>query len=172
MNSHLAQFADVRAVLVDGGFETEEREFEGLGPVLIAETPLALVMAVGLPAVDWAQYLEEAQARLTTLAAAHPSPRSWDLYLVMIHDDSEREHWARAAYAADTRYARKLFVTGERESIERSLRCLLPLHALPEIELTDSLATVRQQLLAAGVEPAVVEAAISSFADSSKVKIP
>ncbi len=172
MNSHYPQFADVRSVLAEGGFEAEEREFEGLGPVLIAETPLALVMAVGLPASDWAQYLEDAQARLTTLAAAHPSPRSWDLYLVLIHDDSEREHWARAAYAADTRYARKLFVAGERESIERSLRCLLPIHSLPEIELADSLATVHEKLLAAGVEPVVAEAAISSFADSSKVEIP
>lgn len=172
MNPRHAQFDDVRAVLAEGGFEMEERDFEGLGPVLIAETRLALVMAIELPAVDWAPFLEDAQARLTALAAAHPSPRSWDLYLVSIHGDVEQGQWARAAYAADTGYARKLFITGERQDIERSLRCLLPLRPLPEIKLADSLAVVQEKLLAAGVEPAVASAAISSFADTSEVQIP
>ncbi|HEU5106680.1 MAG TPA: hypothetical protein VFU11_12685 [Solirubrobacterales bacterium] len=172
MNSRYSQFADVSAVLAGGGFEVEEREFDGLGSVVIAETPLALVMAIELPVEDWVPLLEDAQARLTTLAAAHPSPRSWDLYLVLIHDGSEQGHRVRAAYEADTRYTRKLFVTGDRESIERSLRCLLPLHPLPEIKLVDSLAAVREKLLAAGVEPRVADAAIGSFADSSTVQIP
>jgi hypothetical protein len=172
MNVHHSQFDDVSAVLTGGGFEVEGREFDGVGPVLIAETPLALVMAIELPAEDWTPLLEDAQARLTVLAAAHPSPRSWDLYLVLIHGDSEEGHRARAAYEADTRYTRKLFVTGDRESIERSLRCLLPLHPLPEIKLADSLAAVHEKLLAAGVDPGVADTAISSFADSSKVQVP
>ena len=70
-----------RAILEAAAYDVEAREVDELGPVLIAETLYALVMAVAVPEEGVERFVEDAQAALTRFAAVHPSPRSWDLDL-------------------------------------------------------------------------------------------
>jgi hypothetical protein len=84
--------------------------------------------------------------------------------------DRERYEQFRERYAGDTRYARKFIVGGDRDAIERSLRSLLPLSPLPEIELADPLGAVRDQLLKTDLDP-VIEEAIASFTRTSEVRV-
>jgi hypothetical protein len=161
------------SVLADGGFTLESREIDGLGCVIIAETIYALAMIISAPLNGLEERVDDAQAALTRLAAIHPSPRSWDLYLVLVVDDDSQSHERiREIYESDTHYARKLVVGGDRKEVERSLSSLLPLREIPEIELADPLTAVRDQLLAAATDPDLVEAAISSFARTSEIEIP
>lgn len=166
--------ADTHDVLVGGGFAVERRELDRLGPVLIAETPYALVMALGAEPDDTMhERVEDAQAVLTQLAAEHPSPRSWDLYLVLVVADNPRHYdQVREAFEADTRYARKLVVTGDRGTTEGMLRSLLPLHPIPYLELADPLRAVREHLLQSALEPSLVDAALASFESKGQVEIP
>lgn len=166
------RLSKLSTLLIEGGYRSEERDLEGLGHVVVAETPLALVMAIELPGKDPAQTLEDAQARLTALAAAHPSPRSWDLYLVLVESDVGDGSDMRAVYEPDTRYARKLFVRPSTTDLRRELRCLLPLHDLPEVKISDSLQVVEGKLLDAGVDKALAAAAIGSFSNLGQVEIP
>lgn len=159
-----------RAVLTDAGYDLDAREINGLGPVLLAETLYALVMVAAVPEEGVERFVEDAQGSLTHIAAIHPSPRSWDLYLVLVVNTSRYDD-IREAFEADTRYARKFVVTGERRQIERLLRPLLPLRAVPEVELTDSLQAVRDELLEAGVDKDLVDAAIASFERTSEITV-
>lgn len=172
MIDRLDPLAGVTACLAEGGFTVERRSDECLGEILVAETDYALAMAAVLPGEDWREFVEDAQAELTRLAAIHPSPRSWDLYLVLVVDDASLYERAREAYEADTRYARKLFARGDRAEIERAVSSLLPLRPLPELRLPDPLVAVEEELLASGLEPDLVKAAVSSFAQFSEVRIP
>jgi hypothetical protein len=161
-----------RAVLAAGGYTVDFFDEEALGPVLLAETLYALVMAVMVPDEDTDRFVEDAQATLTRHAAVHPSPRSWDLYLVLVVPNGQRYDAVRDAFESDTRYARKLVVTGDRDATGRLLRLLLPLRPVPEIELTDPLGAVRAKLVEAGVETEFADAAVSSFAKTAEVRIP
>jgi hypothetical protein len=159
-----------RAVLADARYDLDAREIDGLGSVLLAETLYALVMVVAVPEEEIERFVDDAQATLTHIAAIHPSPRSWDLYLVLVVDRARYDD-IREAFEADTRYARKLVVTGGRRQTERLLRPLLPLRAVPEIELTDPLRAVRDQLLAAGLSEDLVDTALSSFERTSEIRV-
>lgn len=161
-----------RAVLTAGGYDVDFREEPELGPVLLAETLYALVMAVVAPEDGVERFVEDAQGTLTRYAAVHPSPRSWDLYLVLvIVDDGAHYDAARDAFESDTRYARKLVVTGDQDTTERLLRPLLPLRPTPEIELSDPLCAVRAELLDASIDEAAVDAAVTSFAKTAEVRV-
>ncbi len=157
-----------RAVLTDAGYDLDAREIDGLGLVVLAETLYALVMVAAVPEEDVERFVEDAQATLTHIAAIHPSPRSWDLYLVLVVD-AARYDQIRETFETDTRYARKLVVTGGRRVTERLLRPLLPLRAVPEVELIDPLRAVRDELLEAGVDKDLADAAVSSFERISEI---
>jgi hypothetical protein len=162
-----------RAVLDAGGYDIGFRDERPLGEVLLAETDYALVMAIVVPDDDPQRFVEDAQATLTHHAAKHPSPRRWDLYLVLVvPGDDQRYDEVRDAFESDTRYARKLVVTGDRDVTERVLRLLLPLRPVPEIELSDPLGTVRTKLIDAGLDAALADVAVSSFAQTAEVQIP
>jgi hypothetical protein len=162
-----------RAILEAAAYDVEAREVDELGPILIAETLYALVMAVAVPEEGIERFVEDAQAALTRLAAVHPSPRSWDLYLVLVlEEDPARYDTLRESFDADTRYARKLVVTGDRARVERSLRILLPIRPVPEIALADPLEEVRSELKRAEIDVDLLETALSSFERTSEVQIP
>ncbi len=162
-----------RALLDAGGYDIDFCNEGALGEVLLAETDYALVMAIVVRDDDLQRFVEDAQATLTHHAAVHPSPRRWDLYLVLVvSGDGQRYDEVRDAFESDTRYARKLVVTGDRDATERVLRLLLPLRPVPEMELTDPLSTVRTKLIDAGLDAALADAAVSSFAQTAEVHIP
>jgi hypothetical protein len=134
-----------RRVLTEGGFTVDRREVPLLGTVLIAETRDALAMIVVSAWQQIVEHVEEAQAQLTRLAAIHPSPRSWDLYIVIVVDRLQpRFDRVREQLEADTRYARKLVVAGVAPAIDRRLRALLPLRPVPHIELVEPMSAVRK----------------------------
>ena len=78
----------------------------------------------------------------------------------------------RDAVESDTRYARKLVVTGDRDATERILRLLLPLRPVAQIELAEPLGAMRAELVDAHIEAALADAAFSSFAETGEVRIP
>jgi hypothetical protein len=160
-------------ILLAGGFAVEERKLNALGSVLVAETLYALVLVCEASSNTLTERAEDAQSALTHLAARHPSPRSWDLYVVLVVDDPSEPglELIREEIEADTRYARKLVVTGGRDSAELRLRPLLPLRPVPHIELSDPLAAVRDYLLAADVDVHDVDAAIASFGRDGEVTL-
>lgn len=162
-----------RRVLRDGGYVVDVRTDAELGAFLLAETMYALVMAVVAPLAETERFIEDAQATLTQLAAQHPSPRSWDLYLVLVvPDDKAHYDSIRECYEADTRYARKLIVTGDEEMTERLLRSLLPLRAVPAIEVEEPLNAVRDKLLMSDLEPVLVDAVLAAFVSTGEVRLP
>lgn len=164
------ELENCRAVLAAADYDLETRQIDGLGSVLLAETLYALIMVTAVSEEDIERLVNDAQATLTHIAAIHPSPRSWDLYLVLVVD-SARYDDIRRAFEADTRYARKLVVTGGRSQTERLLRPLLPLRAVPEVELTDPLLAVRNQLLDAGLSEDLVNAAVGSFERTAEITV-
>jgi hypothetical protein len=160
-------------ILLAGGFAVEERELNALGCVLVAETLYALVLVCEASSNTLVERAEDAQSALTHLAARHPSPRSWDLYVVLAVDDPSDPSFEliREEVEGNTRYARKLVVSGGRDSAELRLRPLLPLRPVPHIELSNPLAAVRDYLLAAEVDVHDVDAAISSFGRDGEVTL-
>jgi hypothetical protein len=163
-----------RAALLDGDYDVEVRELPGLGPVLLAETRYALVLCLSSSWEAATQRTEEAQAALTQLAAEHPSPRSWDLYLVLVaeedHDSPERE-----ALESDTRYARKLVATGVGDSparAEQALRPLLPLRGAAKFDAIDPIEAVRAELVGQGIDPALADTALGSFLSGGEIVVP
>lgn len=168
--------AILRTVLEDAGYTVEELEADAVGKVVLAETPYALVACV---AADWEGVVERtdaAQAWLTTLAAAHPSARRWDLYVVVAVSSPETPlHDAlREAIESDTRYARKLVVAGVRDAAEtaRGVRALLPLQPPAEIARIDAVEAIRAGLAEQGIADDLVDAAVEEFSRSSEVRIP
>jgi len=167
------ELEDCRAILAASGYDVAAREIEGLPSVLLAETLYAFVMVLPVPEEDIERLVEDAQAHLTRLAATHPSPRSWDLYLVLVvQGDSHRYDAVRETFESDTRYTRKLVVTGNRRRLEQLLRPLLPLHPLREIALASPLAAVHHHLLAEGVDDDLANVALQSFESTAEVHIP
>ena len=164
-------------ILRHGGFEVEGIDLPTLGESLLAETPHALVLCTqsawdSLPAIG-----DEAQAQLTQLAAGAPSARSWDLYVVIAIGQSatEADEVARERIEHDTRYARKLVVAGpaitDPEALRRALRPLLPLQPAASVHLADPLAAVREALMSAGLDGAMVELAFASFQSKGEVDV-
>jgi hypothetical protein len=176
MNQLSDTLESVARVLSRGRFDVDRLDLRGLGTCLLAETPHALVLClVG----DWdtlAATVDEAQAILTNLAAQHPSPRSWDLYLVVCvqRTANEAQELLREDLEHDTRYARKFVLAGrpaEDAAVERALRPLLPLRQAPSMELTDPLESVRSELLAHGADPDLVDKAMKSYRATGDIKI-
>jgi hypothetical protein len=163
-------------VLEDGEYMVDAVELEGVGDVLLAETPYALVSVIAAAWENIEERVAAAQAALTAVAAEHPSARRWDLYVVAIvpratmplHDT------IREIIEHDTRYARKLVVAGARDktSAERAVRALLPLQPAAEIPRIDALETIRAGLAEEGVDSALAEAALTAFAARAEVQIP
>lgn len=164
---------DCSRILAAGGYDVAVRQIDR-APVLLAETLYALVMVIMVPDEDVTRVVEDAQARLTQLAATHPSPRRWDLYLVLVVDSDARRYDAvREQFESDTRYARKLVVTTDHDGrLEQLLRPLLPLRPLADIALAEPLGAVRRQLLAEGVDSGLADAAVRSFRDTGEVIVP
>lgn len=171
-----ADLDPVRIVLVDGGYTVQDIQLEDLGPALVAETPYALVVCFDAEWEELEDQVERAQAGLTNLAATHPSPRSWDLYVVPVLQYADgRYDAAREALEGDTRYARKIVVApagGGIANVERALRPLLPLRPVAKIPLVDPLEAVRRELVELGVDPKLADAALAAFERDSEVRIP
>ncbi len=172
--SHVPVLKHCHDILVDGAFAVEEQDIDSLGSVLVAETLYALVLVTEASSETLIRRSEDAQSALTHLAARHPSPRSWDLYVVLVVTDPADPNFEmiREELEADTRYARKLVVTDGYDATELRLRPLLPLHPIPHIELADPLGAVRDYLLGAEVDPEIVDAAMVSFIRDGEVTIP
>jgi hypothetical protein len=163
-----------REVLIAGEYTVEIRPVENLGPVLLAETEHALVLCLACSWEDAVSRAEEAQAVLTRLATEHPSPRTWDLYVVVAVEDT-RDAPERKELEFDTRYARKLVAVGVGDSpqrAERALRPLLPLRGAAALLPIDPLEALRTELLDQDVDTTLVDAAITSFSTAGKVVIP
>jgi hypothetical protein len=158
--------AESAEILSKNGFAVRRGDDE-----VIAENVYALVMVVEVPTESRTELIDDAQARLTQLAASRPSARRWDLYLVLAVDPNRYDE-IREAYEADTRYARKLIITGGPDRLEKLLRPLLPLRPTPEIALADPLAEVKRHLLASDVPEDLADAAVRSFREEGEVRVP
>jgi hypothetical protein len=167
----------IAQVLMEGGYDVDSLEIPELGSCLLAETPYALVLCIKS---DWERLLsdvEDAQAELTNLAAPHPSPRSWDLYVVARIDQyaNEAQELHRERVEHDTRFARKFVLVGRdanADSIARALRPLLPLRSTPSINGEDQMAALRVALLDQQIEADLVSAALRSFRETGKIEVP
>ncbi|MDA0183173.1 hypothetical protein OJ997_22880 [Solirubrobacter phytolaccae] len=178
MNKLREELASIGRVLETGGFAVETRALQRLGATLLAETPHALVLVTEAEWDTVVQTVEDAQATLTEIAGREPSPRSWDLYVIVaIRTAADAANdLIREQLEHDTRYARKLILAGpaieEDEAVTRALLPLLPLRATESISLENPLDAVRQALLADGQDEALVKAAMRSFEATGEVKIP
>jgi hypothetical protein len=166
----------LREVLEDGGYVVEVVEFEGVGDALLAETPYALICAVSTGWEDLEERVAAAQASLTMVGAEHPSARRWDLYVIAVvpRGATPLHDTIRETIESDTRYARKLVVAGadEKVSAERAVRALLPLQPPADIPPINALEAIRAGLAEEGVDAALAEAALKTFASRSEVQIP
>jgi len=163
-------------VLQEGRYDVEVIDLEGLGSCVLAETSDALVLCVLGEWETLERTVSEAQAELTHVAAREPSPRSWDLYVVVgipqFVDESHEVRRERIEH--DTRYARKFVVAGpwgDGGALRRALRPLLPLRSTASVHLDDPLATMRAALLARDQDQAVVDRALSSYRASGEVEV-
>lgn len=163
-----------RTILADGGYRVDDIELPEIGPAILAETPYALVLCIITSWQDALGHVENAQAALTRLSAEHPSPRSWDLYVVVVVDE-DADDSVRVQLECDTRYARKLVavgVAGRPALAERALLSLRPLRGAAQPEPIEPLAALRRELDSLGVDEALAGAALSSFASSGQVTLP
>jgi hypothetical protein len=163
-----------RVVLREGGYALESRDLPELGATLLAETEHSLVLCIATRWETLDDRVDEAQAQLTRLAAVHPSPRSWDLYVIVVVTD-DRDNRRRESVESDTRYARKIVAVGVGESrarAERALLALLPLRPTARFDASDPLVAVRDELVAQGVDVDVARTALASFARNGTVEIP
>jgi hypothetical protein len=167
----------VARVLEDGGYVVEALDVADLGTSLLAETPHALVLCVSCTWEALSNTVEEAQAELTNLSAKHPSPRSWDLYVVarIEQDADEAQEIQRERIEHDTRYARKFVLAGrgaDADAVLRALRPLLPLRTAPSAKRGDPLDAMRDALLQSQIDPDVVAGALTSFRATGEILIP
>jgi hypothetical protein len=163
-------------VLRRGDFDVDAVQLDDLGSCLLAETPHALVLCVASEWETLTATVEEAQAALTNLAARHPSPRSWDLYVALCIERAadEAQEVLRERIEHDTRYARKFVLAGHAAddiAIGRALRPLLPLRETANVRLADPLDAVHTELVNADVDVDVVERAIASFRATGEIEI-
>lgn len=166
---------DVAALLESSGYELQERRLADR-EATVAATPYALVACVELGGwEELGQRVSDIQADLTELASEAPSARSWDLYLVMLVEGAAENAEQRAlveAIEGDTRYARKFVHAGlATEDLDQALRPLLPLRPPVNFEIADPFEELRSELLAVGVEEAMVEQAIGSFESEDEVQL-
>ncbi len=164
-------------VLMEGGYVVDALEIKDLGACLLAETPHALVLCVVGQWETLSNTVEDAQAELTNLSAQSPSPRSWDLYIVVrVEQDADQAHELdRERIEHDTRYARKFVLAGpetDATAIMRALCPLLPLRSTPNVSQVDPLDALRDSLLEQQVEPSLVEAALASFRRTGEIEFP
>jgi hypothetical protein len=163
-------------VLQEGQYNVDVIECEGLGSCVLAETSEALVLCVLGEWETLEPTVSEAQAELTHVAAREPSPRSWDLYVVVgIPQFADEAHEVRRERIEhDTRYARKFVVAGQwsdGDALRRALRPLLPLRSLASVHLDDPLSTMRAALLARDQDEALVDRALSSYRASGEIEV-
>ena len=173
----LNDFADV---LRSSGYEVAFRSFAASERVLLAESPYALVCC--FEASQWgdlSQRVSDVQAELTQLAAGAPSPRRWDLYVVvhmLTRPPGPAEEALAEALEADTRYARKFIrVTipqGDLEPLEIALLPLLPLRPAPEFDLVEPVEVLRRELYDLNVPHDVADAALAAFSQNDEVAVP
>jgi hypothetical protein len=171
----LVRVADVAELLRAAGYEVATRELAGREAVL-GETPYALVACVEFD--DWSDLDErvfDVQAALTQVAAEVPSPRAWDLYLVVLVLRRAQEAAQRAqaeAIEADTRYARKFVrIAIAKDELDRALRPLLPLREPVGLEIRDPLNELRGELRALGIADDIADAAINTFQQTDTVEV-
>jgi hypothetical protein len=164
---------DVAALLGANGYELDEHRLGELEATL-ATTPYALVACVEMG--NWGDLehrVADVQAELTAIDATAPSPRSWDLYLVVLVDAPATSPAQRAlveALEGDTSYTRKFVHAGlDQAELDQALRPLLPLRPPAKLEVAEPLEELRGELLAIGVEEETVEAAILSFKSEDEV---
>lgn len=163
-------------VLTGGDFAIDGLDHPELGNCLLAETPHALVLCVESTWDTLGDTVAEAQAVLTHLAERNPSPRSWDLYLVVAIPQaaSQTEDLLREQIEHDTRYARKFVLTGDAthtDAVTRALRPLLPLRISSNVTLSDPLDALRTELLGDGIEADLVDQALASYRDAGEIAI-
>ncbi|MGH2941271.1 MAG: hypothetical protein ACRDLN_00635 [Solirubrobacteraceae bacterium] len=163
-------------VLQEGHYNVDLIEFDDLGSCVLAETTQALVLCVVGKWETLERTVSDAQAQLTHVAARAPSPRNWDLYVVVgipqVADESHEVGLERIEH--DTRYARKFVVAGpwgDDDALRRALRPLLPLRSTARVHLDDPLSTMQAALLARDQDQAVVDRALSSYRASDEVEI-
>jgi hypothetical protein len=120
----------------------------------------------------------DVQAAFTQLAAVSPSPRSWDLYLVIHvnkHVTDPVDELLLDEISADTRYVRKIVRTAidfaDERSVDRALRPLLPLLPSPQFDLDEPLDALRRELRALRAPTDLIESAIGSFLASEEVSL-
>ncbi len=175
MKTTPATLAPFGLVLEKAHYTVQTIEFDEIGVALAAETPYALVLCFQAEWDGLEQQVEQAQALLTQLAATHPSPRSWDTYVVAVLENSDsRFDSVRERLESDTRYARKILAVathGKGAEVERAIRLLLPLRLSPDFPQIDPLEAIRAELLELGVDTQVVSAAIEGFAQNSEVYV-
>jgi hypothetical protein len=177
--SRIARLADFAEVLRNSGYTIEYGELAGV-KVLLGETPYALVAC--MEAESWddlARRVSDVQAALTQLASQAPSPRRWDLYLVvhvLVRAASAAEEATADELEADTHYVRKFVRTAvdlERDgSLDRALRPLLPLRTTPEFDVTEPLDVLRQELHDLRLPDDVADAAIDAFRRGKEITVP
>jgi hypothetical protein len=167
----------IRRVLMEGDYAVDARNIEDLGACLLAETPHALVLCVVGQWEMLSNTVEDAQAELTNISAEHPSPRSWDLYVVVrVEQGAEQAHeLERERIEHDTRYARKFVLAGPQAdvtAVRRALCPLLPLRSTPNLGQVEPLDALRDSLLEQQVEPGLVDAALASFRRTGEIEVP
>ncbi len=166
----LGSFANV---LANNGYAVEAFELRSTGASLLAETPYALVLCITSSWKEASDKADQAQATLTRLSAEHPSPRSWDLYVVLVIDDEDNP-LLREQLESDTRYARKLVVCvdGRLDSAERALLPLLPLRDTTQLEPINMASDVMAELINLGIDERIAAAALASFSAHGAVELP
>ena len=173
----LQNFADV---FRSSGYAVDFGHFEAAEPVLLAESPYALVCC--FEASEWGDLLQrvsDVQAELTQLAARAPSPRRWDLYVV-VHMLTRAPGPAQEALAeaieADTRYTRKFIrMTIPRDDLkplETALRPLLPLRPAAVFDLIEPVEALRRELYDLDVPHGVADVALAAFVQDDEVEVP
>jgi hypothetical protein len=166
----LATLDDIAAVLAGAGYITEHRSIGPYEiPVLLAETPEAFIAILEVAARgDLTVLADQAQAALTHIAAAAPSLRMWDLYLVLhvleapLRDDEFE--LAVERLEADTAYSRKLVrIAIGTDELDAALRPLLPIRTVPTFDTEQPLQLLFDELVDLGVGRDTATAAIESF---------
>jgi hypothetical protein len=175
----LATLEDIAAVLTDAGYLTERRAIgPDAIPALLAETPEAFIAVVEVEARDeLAGLADQAQAALTHVAAAAPSLRMWDLYLLLhVLQPTGRDDdfdLTVEQLESDTSYARKLVrVAMTPDRLGDALRALLPIRAVPTFDTEKPLELLLAELVELGVERDTAAAAIASFQTDEEMTLP
>jgi hypothetical protein len=179
VSTRAAGLTDLGAALVAAGYTVEVRDL-AKERLLLAETPYALLACMEVETCDeLPRRVADVQAALTQLAAAAPSPRRWDLY-VLVHVRTPVTDPADQAVIetieADTKYARKfvrvLISVDDPDSLDRALRPFLPLRPAAAFDLFEPLVALRRELLELDLPAYVADAALAAFDRDEEVVVP